>query len=270
MRVCDQRVSRIGEPRRADACRRARDLRRRSGAPRREGARGAPGTSRARTSAVAWCARKTRCSGGPWRPTARCARSSSRGSPKMCAKALRAFTPQHGRRLQPGRLRDLRQERRDDGDAGVSVSTARLTGGHERIQRAPARQSQHLHAASHHTRAGEQQTRLHVRVPRVRLMAVREKRTEETNHASSDRRPCNPSGSLAATMIAQQPAPPAPGAAPAEQAPAAADDDWKPTEIKNLTVLPKDTSPEDVMKIIEDVEHGAERRLRVLPRRARG
>ncbi len=55
----------------------------------------------------------------------------------------------------------------------------------------------------------------------------------------------------AATLIAQQPAPPAPGAAPAEQAPAAADDDWKPTEIKNLTVLPKDTSPEDVMKIMK-------------------
>jgi cytochrome c553 len=26
--------------------------------------------------------------------------------------------------------------------------------------------------------------------------------------------------------------------------------DWKPTEIKNLTVLPKETSPDDVMKIM--------------------
>jgi len=41
-----------------------------------------------------------------------------------------------------------------------------------------------------------------------------------------------------ASVMAQQPA-----AGPAEP-------DWKPTEIKNLTVLPKDTSPDDVMKIM--------------------
>lgn len=41
-------------------------------------------------------------------------------------------------------------------------------------------------------------------------------------------------------LAAQQPAAPAP----------AADQDWKPTEVKNLTVLPKETSPDDVMKIM--------------------
>lgn len=45
----------------------------------------------------------------------------------------------------------------------------------------------------------------------------------------------------ACTLIvaAQQTAPAAPPA-----------DDWKPTEIKNLTVLPKDMSPDDVMKVM--------------------
>jgi hypothetical protein len=38
-----------------------------------------------------------------------------------------------------------------------------------------------------------------------------------------------------------------------QAAPAASpDQDWKPTEIKNLTVLPKDTSPDDVMKIMRE------------------
>ena len=50
----------------------------------------------------------------------------------------------------------------------------------------------------------------------------------------------------AATLTARQEAtpPPTQGAAPA-------DDDWKPTEIKNLTVLPKDTPVDDVMKIMK-------------------
>jgi hypothetical protein len=41
-----------------------------------------------------------------------------------------------------------------------------------------------------------------------------------------------------ASVVAQQLA-----AGPAES-------DWKPTEIKNLTVLPKDMSPDDVMKVM--------------------
>ena len=55
----------------------------------------------------------------------------------------------------------------------------------------------------------------------------------------------------AATLIAQQPAPAAQGTTPAAQGAAPADDNWKPTEIKNLTVLPKDTSVDDVMKIMK-------------------
>ena len=43
---------------------------------------------------------------------------------------------------------------------------------------------------------------------------------------------------FAASVIAQQPV-----AGPAEP-------DWKPTEIKNLTVLPKTMSPDDVMKVM--------------------
>jgi hypothetical protein len=44
---------------------------------------------------------------------------------------------------------------------------------------------------------------------------------------------------------------PAAQAPPAASTPSAADDEnWKPTEIKNLTVLPKDTSVDDVMKIM--------------------
>jgi hypothetical protein len=42
-------------------------------------------------------------------------------------------------------------------------------------------------------------------------------------------------------------------AEPSAQAPApAADENWMPSEVKNLTVLPKDTSPADVMKIMRD------------------
>lgn len=41
-----------------------------------------------------------------------------------------------------------------------------------------------------------------------------------------------------AALRAQEPAPPAAG------------DDWVPTEVKNLTVLPKDTPPAEVMKIM--------------------
>ena len=55
----------------------------------------------------------------------------------------------------------------------------------------------------------------------------------------------------AVTLIAQQPAPAAQETAPAAQGTAPADDNWKPTEIKNLTVLPKDTSVDDVMKIMK-------------------
>ena len=55
----------------------------------------------------------------------------------------------------------------------------------------------------------------------------------------------------AVTLIAQQPAPAAQETAPATQGTAPADDNWKPTEIKNLTVLPKDTSVDDVMKIMK-------------------
>lgn len=35
-------------------------------------------------------------------------------------------------------------------------------------------------------------------------------------------------------------------------APAAAEETWVPTEVKNLTVLPKSTSPDDVMKIMRE------------------
>jgi hypothetical protein len=52
----------------------------------------------------------------------------------------------------------------------------------------------------------------------------------------------------AATLTAQQAAP-APATPPQEAA--AADDNWKPDEIKNLTVLPKETSVDDVMKIMK-------------------
>jgi len=51
----------------------------------------------------------------------------------------------------------------------------------------------------------------------------------------------------AATLIAQQTEP----ASPPQAATASADDNWKPTEIKNLTVLPKDMSVDDVMKIMK-------------------
>ena len=50
----------------------------------------------------------------------------------------------------------------------------------------------------------------------------------------------------AATLTARQPRCPA-----AARRTAPADDNWKPTEIKNLTVLPKDTSVDDVMKIMK-------------------
>jgi hypothetical protein len=50
----------------------------------------------------------------------------------------------------------------------------------------------------------------------------------------------------AAAPIAQQAAPATP-----PQATASADDNWKPTEIKNLTVLPKDMAVDDVMKIMK-------------------
>ena len=49
-------------------------------------------------------------------------------------------------------------------------------------------------------------------------------------------------GVAAGVMRAQEPA------APAAAAPAA--DDWMPTEVKNLTVLPKDMAPADVMRIM--------------------
>jgi len=54
-------------------------------------------------------------------------------------------------------------------------------------------------------------------------------------------------------LTAQQTAQPegtAQQAAPQEGA-AQADENWKPTEIKNLTVLPKDMSPDDVMKVMK-------------------
>jgi len=51
----------------------------------------------------------------------------------------------------------------------------------------------------------------------------------------------------AATLTARQDPP---AAAPAQGA-APADDNWKPTEIKNLTVLPKDMSVDDVMKVMK-------------------
>jgi hypothetical protein len=56
----------------------------------------------------------------------------------------------------------------------------------------------------------------------------------------------------AATLAAQQaaPAPQGDPAQPAQEG-AAADDNWKPDEIKNLTVLPKETSVDDVMKIMK-------------------
>ena len=54
----------------------------------------------------------------------------------------------------------------------------------------------------------------------------------------------------ATTLTARQTAPaPAPATPPQEAA--AADDNWKPDEIKNLTVLPKETSVDDVMKIMK-------------------
>ena len=40
----------------------------------------------------------------------------------------------------------------------------------------------------------------------------------------------------------------APAGPPAAAAAPSGDDDWVPTEVKNLTVLPKTTSPADVMK----------------------
>jgi hypothetical protein len=55
----------------------------------------------------------------------------------------------------------------------------------------------------------------------------------------------------AATLTAQQTAPAAPAAAEPSQEAAAADENWKPDEIKNLTVLPKETSVDDVMKIMK-------------------
>jgi hypothetical protein len=45
----------------------------------------------------------------------------------------------------------------------------------------------------------------------------------------------------AVSLAAQQPA-----------APPAADESWVPTEVKNLTVLPKSTSPDEVMKIMRE------------------
>lgn len=45
---------------------------------------------------------------------------------------------------------------------------------------------------------------------------------------------------MAGLIAGQQPAAPA------------ADDNWKPDSVKNLTVLPKDTSPDDVMKIMRE------------------
>ncbi len=57
-------------------------------------------------------------------------------------------------------------------------------------------------------------------------------------------------GALSASGRQAQEAPAA-QAPPAASTPTAGDDEnWKPTEIKNLTVLPKDTSPDDVMKIM--------------------
>ena len=55
----------------------------------------------------------------------------------------------------------------------------------------------------------------------------------------------------AATLTAQQAVPAAPAAAEPSQEAAAADENWKPDEIKNLTVLPKETSVDDVMKIMK-------------------
>ena len=55
----------------------------------------------------------------------------------------------------------------------------------------------------------------------------------------------------AAALVAQQPTPAGQEAAPAAQGAEPADDNWKPTEIKNLTVLPKDMSVDDVMKIMK-------------------
>ena len=55
----------------------------------------------------------------------------------------------------------------------------------------------------------------------------------------------------AATLTAQQTAPATPAPAEPSQEAAAADENWKPDEIKNLTVLPKETSVDDVMKIMK-------------------
>src|SRR5688500_20212636 len=54
---------------------------------------------------------------------------------------------------------------------------------------------------------------------------------------------------LSATTLTARQTAPAPATPPQEAA--AADDDWKPDEIKNLTVLPKETSVDDVMKIMK-------------------
>jgi hypothetical protein len=53
-----------------------------------------------------------------------------------------------------------------------------------------------------------------------------------------------------AVASAQQPAAPAEPAAPT--AAPVADQDWTPTEVMNLTVLPKDMPPDTVMKIMRD------------------
>jgi hypothetical protein len=53
------------------------------------------------------------------------------------------------------------------------------------------------------------------------------------------------------TQAARQETPAGQAAAPAGQAAAPSDDTWKPTEIKNLTVLPKDMQVDDVMKIMK-------------------
>lgn len=55
---------------------------------------------------------------------------------------------------------------------------------------------------------------------------------------------------LAVTGLGAGQATTPPPAAGQDQTPAGSDQDWKPTEIKNLTVLPKDMSPDEVMKIM--------------------
>lgn len=61
-----------------------------------------------------------------------------------------------------------------------------------------------------------------------------------------------------AGLVAHDNRAPRPAAAQAQAAPAESQtttppdqDTWMPTEVKNLTVLPKDTSPADVMKIMK-------------------